>query len=80
LPFDIDLIEIYDESYRFAKTLIERTAIESLISLSAIEIQLQNSSGATLPRTGLLAQNKFRLARETDMMDDSRKKDRMYLQ
>jgi hypothetical protein len=37
LPFDINLVEIYDESYRFAKNLIERTAIESLISLSAIE-------------------------------------------
>jgi hypothetical protein len=30
LPFDINLIEIYDESYRWAKTLIERTAIGSL--------------------------------------------------
>jgi uncharacterized peroxidase-related enzyme len=29
LPFDITLIEIYDESYRWAKPLIARTAIES---------------------------------------------------
>jgi hypothetical protein len=29
LPFDINQIEIYDESYQCAKTLIERTAIES---------------------------------------------------
>jgi hypothetical protein len=35
---------------------------------------------ATLPRSGLLARNKLRIARDTDMMDDSRKKDRMYLQ
>jgi len=33
-----------------------------------------------LPTTGLLDLNKFRLARDTDWMDDSRKKDRMYLQ
>ena len=33
-----------------------------------------------LPTSGLLDRNKFRLACGTDMMDDSRKKDRMYLQ
>jgi len=33
-----------------------------------------------LPTRGLLARNKLRIARDTDMMDDSRKKDRMYLQ
>jgi hypothetical protein len=33
-----------------------------------------------LPTTGLLDRNKLRIARDTDMMDDSRKKDRMYLQ
>jgi len=33
-----------------------------------------------LPTRGLLARNKLRMARDTDMMDDSRKKDRMYLQ
>jgi hypothetical protein len=31
LPFDINLTEIYDESYRWAKALIVRTEIESLI-------------------------------------------------
>jgi hypothetical protein len=30
LPFDINLIEIYDESYRWAKTPIVRREIESL--------------------------------------------------
>jgi AhpD family alkylhydroperoxidase len=29
VPFDINLIEIYDESYRWAKTLTVRTAIQS---------------------------------------------------
>jgi len=33
-----------------------------------------------LSTTGLLDRNKLRSARDTDMMDDSRKKDRMYLQ
>ena len=33
-----------------------------------------------LSTTGLLDRNKLHSARDTDMMDDSRKKDRMYLQ
>ena len=47
---------------------------------STDEMRVSRYLSVRFPTTVLLARNKLRIARDTDMMDDSRKKDRMYLQ
>src|SRR5260370_40728910 len=60
--------------------LVARTGKSSAVAPDPDKNGVRRDEWASLPRTGLLARNKLRIARDTDMMDDSRKKDRMYLQ